>query len=877
MGKQSTKGSLGRLEPEQLIEFIDQLRREYKYNIGVSQYIAAQELILALSAKGEHLKEPQRLKSLLGPLLCSSPAEQEDFQLRFDQWMKCMDFTVEQDMNYVVRPYMKLKVILQRCKSWLKKIQQQWLLFLAIAVVIVIVLTNFLRFSTFPFLIEPLRNPIIQEKLMLIQLLMFLVFILPLIILVVKLWKYWCNGSYLNRRQTRQPPEIPRVSISDLNEELFPRVLFLRIAQGLRQRIPVPSNELDIEKTVEKTVLGVRFAPVYRYYKVIPEYLVLIDRTNYSDHQARFVKEMMAQLIHNEVLIVGYYFDSDPRVCFPVKGKGPPCKLEKIALKYSHHRLLVFSDTEGFFNSLTGKPEAWLDLFSSWSERAILIPKPSEHWGYQELELSRKFIVLPATNDGLIDLIQSIEYEKFPSVSLEKDRAPYPEELRMEGLRWVERDPPELPLLTEVLKSLRSYLGEAGYYWLSACAVFPKLNWNLTVYLGNTLSAGDGHSLLQACRLTVIARLPWFRYGYMPDWLRLALISKLPPQQEDEVRQVLRSFLVAQSDDQGSVGKLEFRIWQHSNVLWRLAQLLPLFGKAPEASSLQDYIFQEFMVGHKVLAVRIPEELQEKLRRKDPQQVGWKFFLGLLNRVASRMKRRIKSFYMSKHNINNILQKIYDGNYSQIDLDILKENIDLSGNGNVVKIGNENINISTNKYIVIGHVTYHGNSAEVIRRMVEKVIDEGKVSFKPIFLSYWLTIDTVLGGLITCYIAFENTYLLISERVFSRIFIPFIFAYNQDILLLFDDFNWFTFWIQLSIILGRTSLMYLFIGFVYEYYPKKFQLNRIKHSLSVWYLYSYIVRLLIVKKLFKISYRIFGYIYRKIRLFYLYLVSKIND
>mgnify|MGYP006260496163 CR=1 FL=1 len=56
MGKQSTKGSLGRLEPEQLIEFIDQLRREYKYNIGVSQYIAAQELILALSAKGEHLK-----------------------------------------------------------------------------------------------------------------------------------------------------------------------------------------------------------------------------------------------------------------------------------------------------------------------------------------------------------------------------------------------------------------------------------------------------------------------------------------------------------------------------------------------------------------------------------------------------------------------------------------------------------------------------------------------------------------------------------------------------------------------------------------------------------------------------------------------------
>ncbi|MCH2050798.1 MAG: hypothetical protein MK289_20665, partial [Trichodesmium sp. ALOHA_ZT_67] len=361
MGKKSPKLSPGWLEPEQLMEFIDQLRREYKYNIGVSQYIAAQELILALSAKGEQLEEPQRLKSLLGPLLCSSPAEQEDFQLRFDQWIERMGFTV----GGVIQPDENAEALDQE----LKKIQRQWRslrwVLLAIAVSIVIVLINFLiqEFSTFTFLTEQLRTPtdgfkavlqIIQEWrttflwLMLVPLVTFLVW---------RLWWYWRVGLYLNRRETRQPPEIQRVSISGLNEELFPRVLFLRIAQGLRRRIRVPSNELDIDKTVEKTVRGgVWFAPVYRYYKVLPEYLVLIDRANYSDHQARFVKEMIAQLTHNEVLIVGYYFDGDPRVCFPVTGKGPPCKLGKIALKYSQHRLLVFSDTEGFFNSLTGEP-----------------------------------------------------------------------------------------------------------------------------------------------------------------------------------------------------------------------------------------------------------------------------------------------------------------------------------------------------------------------------------------------------------------------------------------------------------------------------------------------------------------------------------------
>ena len=32
---------------------------------------------------------------------------------------------------------------------------------------------------------------------------------------------------------------------------------------------------------------------------------------------------------------------------------------------------------------------------------------------------------------------------------------------------------------------------------------------------------------------------------------------------------------------------------------------------------------------------------------------------------------------MHKHNINVILEKIYNGNYSQRDLDIFKENIDI--------------------------------------------------------------------------------------------------------------------------------------------------------------------------------------------------------
>ncbi|NEQ73026.1 MAG: hypothetical protein F6K23_08020 [Okeania sp. SIO2C9] len=632
MGRQSPKVSPGWLQPENLIEFIDELRREHNYNIGVSQYIAAQELILALSAKGEQLEEPQRLRSLLGPLLCSSPTEQEDFQRRFDQWVERMGFAVGEDIQEDEKA--------EAFEQELKKIERKWRwqrwVLLAIVVCITIVLANFLvqqlpppTDGDTPIPLLNFNNIAFPQEWQTILLWLMLV---PLVtFLAWRLWWYWRASLYLKRRETKQQPEIQRVSILGLNEELFPSVLFLRIAQGLRRRIRVSSNELDIDKTVEKTLRGGGwFAPVYRYHQVLPEYLVLIDRANYSDHQARFVKEMIAQLTHNEVLITGYYFDGDPRVCFPMTGKEPPSKLLEIALKYSQHRLIVFSNADSFFSSLTGEPEPWLDLFSSWPERAVLTPKPSEHWGYQELELSREFIVLPATNDGLIDLIRSIEYGKLPYVPSEKSRTPFPEALRVRARRWIERVPPEPWLVDDVLESLRHYLGKAGYYWLSACAVFPELHWNLTVYLGNMLLTDDGSSLLQACRLTDLDRLPWFRYGYMPDWLRSWLIYELPRQQEDEIRQLLRGFLVVQPDEQGFVGRWQLEIArQHSNVVSRLAQpfLRLLSREAPADSLLRDYIFQEFMAGRKSLAVKMPKELRQQLRRKSSQQVGWGFLL----------------------------------------------------------------------------------------------------------------------------------------------------------------------------------------------------------------------------------------------------------
>lgn len=628
MDRQPQEVNASWLTPEVLIEFIDELR-DAGYKIGVSQYIAVQDLILALIAQGENLDRPQRFKSILSPLLCHSPTEQEDFYRRFDQWLQRMGFIISQAGQRDTKAE-ELQQELHKIKKQWRTWQQWWslvvILFLTVIAWVILSLVSFQpRPSTKPPNpnIQPL-NPSLnwQSILGVLLLIAFLTF------LAWGIWWFWRADQFLVRHATNQQPQLEQVSIPGLDEELFPNVLFLRIAQGLRRRIRVPSAELDINGTLKKSMQrGGLFTPVYVYRQVLPEYLVLIDRTNYGDHQARIVEEMIDRLKLNEVFITVYYFDGDPRVCFPMTGKGTPCTLNEIAAKYNEYRLIIFSVAEGLFSSRTGKLEPWSNLFLRWSDRAVLTPKPSEHWGYQELELSQQFIIQPSTPEGLMELIRSIQSGESSYEPSENIREPFPEELRVRSRRWIQRDPPESLVIDEVLKSLRRYLGKAGYDWLSACAVFPELHWNLTLYLGNTLQSEDGRTLLQACHLNDLTRLPWFRQGYIPDWLRKRLICEIPRPQEKNIRSAIEALLITAV--QGHVGGMQLEIARNNpNVLSKLAlPLLRLLVKrASEDSLLHDYIFLDFMAGseQKRLAVRLPEALYDLLHS---QGVEWRLWL----------------------------------------------------------------------------------------------------------------------------------------------------------------------------------------------------------------------------------------------------------
>ncbi len=103
-------------------------------------------------------------------------------------------------------------------------------------------------------------------------------------------------------------------------------------------------------------------------------------------------------------------------------------------------------------------------------------------------------------------------------------------------------------MLQYLLEQVRDFLGKEGYHWFSACAVYPELRWQLTLYLGYELISDNGEEL--EAHLAKLARLPWFRYGYMSNWLRGQLVTDLLAQQKDkEIRDAIKTFLQPVQED----------------------------------------------------------------------------------------------------------------------------------------------------------------------------------------------------------------------------------------------------------------------------------------------------------------------------------------
>ena len=698
----------GKVSPEQLRDFLEVLPdlleslRAQGYGVGMRQHIGVHELIGSLVARRSLPVTFAELGEWLAPLLCSTPAQQEDFRGRYLPWLIEKGLVDKEEPEGVEvppppsppPPPPKLPVV-ERIVRWLRTnrrpLNVSGAMLVAAAVLFIAYQLGAAYLKNEDLTQVVVLNPPVPEPTPVPTPFVdnggngdvvvvtpptaepaggmawdvdktvevtpsptptpppppsFWVQNFPAVVALTLVTPFAGLGLWhlLGRRRRRRDaerwrdkrPRYDKIKVRDVRGRVFQSAALRPIARGLRHYLSVESRQLDARSTVRASVdRGGLFTPVYGTRRALPEYLVLIDRVGFGDQLAQFNSDIVARLGEHDVYLDTYYFHGDPRRCREDGANSPQLSLGDLAARHPDHYLLIFSDGTGLMSTTTGRPGPFVEQLQHWRGHALLTPIPRLEWEYREWALEREGLkVLPASIDGLRSLVEAVNTGaravRAPGFD---ETPPYPDILREQPTLWKERDEPPPHQTRRLVTHLRRYLGPAGFELLCACAVYPVMQWGVTLFLAYELL---GRSKVDEA-LPRLLRLPWFRNGSMPQWLRRVLIRELPRARRRLVRERLEHLLLAFLEDPERGLRPRFAEEQAAQTAatsshltrmserlaaWRRSrQLRRSLAHAPARSPLAEPVFLNYITANR-RAEALPPTVRNKLFRRGVAAFG---------------------------------------------------------------------------------------------------------------------------------------------------------------------------------------------------------------------------------------------------------------
>ena len=314
-----------------------------------------------------------------------------------------------------------------------------------------------------------------------------------------------------------------------------------RMAEAMRKRHVGEIMQLNIPKTISKTIRSGGFPSLTFTPRTQPtDFLVFVDKGNSTGHQAQLFEYVLRRLQNEQVNITAYHFYKEPLLLSNEKLNHSMIPVDKVSRLYLNTVLIIFSNTEAFFQSMNRKLKPWVsEKFRAWHRKIIITPVAVDDWDYKETALlSEGFTVVPADLnahqliiDEINDLINKDKFRKLP--------LPH-----SYSSRFINFDD---------WKELRAYLGEdpALLQWVCALAVYPYIDWKVTVAIGkaieNSLPGKD--RLVTYTNLLKISRIKWMQSGVQPDDLRLKMLHHLDNTTELLARKTILQLLAEVEED----------------------------------------------------------------------------------------------------------------------------------------------------------------------------------------------------------------------------------------------------------------------------------------------------------------------------------------
>lgn len=318
----------------------------------------------------------------------------------------------------------------------------------------------------------------------------------------------------------------------------------------LREKEWTTVREWDIGASIRRTIRsgGIPYF-VQRFRKKAPQYLFFIDQKSPRDHLAGLYADLVLEMNRRDLDAEFYFYDSVPYRCWrDPRDLRSHTNIEGLQNQFPGAKLLLVGDVDDLLAMPDLRPSNLvLDLLDNWRQIALLTPKSTADWGEAERTLCSLFPIVPANAAGLATLLQQWNGTELYTPFYWQNTYPEPSLVDLP----LNNAPAEA--IETSFENLYYYLGDNGFQWLCAAAVYPEIYWELTKLLhdesippDSTLDEWDQNRVWQVALLR-LSRVGWFRNGAMSPavrkYLRQYSESELPAKQRDDIREQLLKVL----------------------------------------------------------------------------------------------------------------------------------------------------------------------------------------------------------------------------------------------------------------------------------------------------------------------------------------------
>ena len=373
-----------------------------------------------------------------------------------------------------------------------------------------------------------------------------------LVILAIGIPLYWFyrQRKYsVGIRSLENPPYFWKLEVPQAIEIDTP-AYFKPFIISLKQRRLEDIKAIDLNATIDKTIQNLGLTEIkFKQTSSVPEYLILIDRQNQENHQVHLWDWLYHQIQNNEVFVRRFYFDGDIRKCsnesYP---KG--VSLFEIQNRHRDSTLLIFSSGYQFIRQKTGDFHNWTNFLLRWEERVIFTSVPINYWGLKENTLQKGFELFPASIESVANYIKGLDTLNDAFV-----KADWLQSFSLTSYMGI-----KVNSSSSLITTLKSTFNEKQIKWVATCAIYPKLQWELTLFLAHFIYENKKISLKD---LEQLIRLEWFVKGKIPDEYRIVLLDWLEqefPELLNMIRHSLKALFSQQVIPEESIAYQEFRI-----------------------------------------------------------------------------------------------------------------------------------------------------------------------------------------------------------------------------------------------------------------------------------------------------------------------------